>query len=108
RGLDARNAEISHLDPAIGHDEDVGGLDVPVPDAAVVRVLKCVKKLRQDADNLPDTERHLLLEALSQAPAFDVLHRDIGIGILFAILVDGDDAWMGEPARSLSLDAKPC
>ncbi len=84
----------------------VGRFDVAMPHAAIVRVLQRLKKLRQDVDHLCNAEGSLLLEALSQAATLDVLHRDIGKGSFFAVLIHGDDAWMGEAACRLCLDTE--
>ena len=83
-------AEIEHLDRAIGADDHVGRLEVAVDDAARVRRDEGVR----DGDRNPErlVEAHSLAwNERIQALAADILHHDEVVPVGRLDLVDRDD-----------------
>mmetsp|Transcript_5365 Transcript_5365/g.20383 ORF Transcript_5365/g.20383 Transcript_5365/m.20383 type:complete len:217 (-) Transcript_5365:476-1126(-) len=104
--LDAGDAEVGHLEPAIGHHDDVGGLDIAVPDAVVVRMAEGVEQLAHDARDVGVGEPDLGAQVAGQRAALDILHRDVGDVLVAAEVIDRDDAGVRQPAGRLGLVAK--
>ena len=104
--FNARNAEVGQLDAAIAHDDDVGRLDVAVPDRVVVREFQRIEQLRHDAHGVALVEVGAARQVFAQRIAFHVLHGDEGVLRVFAILVNGHDTGVVERAGRLRLAAK--
>src|SRR5581483_5949638 len=83
-----RDAEVGEHYLVLIGDEDVGGLDVAVDDAAVVGVIERTYHVADDALRLG--ERYWLAQAPFQRVALDVLHHDVRRARdgVFAELVD--------------------
>ena len=90
RGVHLREAEVEELDAAIGGDEDVGRLDVPMADALLVgggeraRDLDAVLERLAIGDGAP-------VHPLPQRLAFQQLGDDVGDLALGADVEDGQD-----------------
>jgi hypothetical protein len=103
--VEARDAEVGDLHAAVVEQDDVARLDVAVDDAALVRVLQRGEQLGHQPAGLGEREALARIEQALQVAAAHQLHDDerrIGAGVL-AVLVDGDDAGMAEPADGLGL-----
>ena len=68
-------AEVEHFDLAVGRELDVGGLEVAVDDALLVRFLERRGDLRRDLARLGDGDR-AALQALGEVLALDELQRE--------------------------------
>ena len=104
--LDARDAEVGHLELAARGEDQVRRLDVAVPDLVAVRAVECVEQLVHDAQQLGLGQQPGLREHLRQVVAFDQLHRDERGGLVFAVFVDRHDARMLQAADGLRFVAK--
>ena len=67
-------AEVEHLDLAVGRQLDVGGLQVAVDDAVLVRLLERLGDLLRDRDRFVHGDR-AAREAFREVLAGDELHR---------------------------------
>ncbi len=72
---DLRQAEVEDLDPAVVRDDDVGGLQVPVDDPALVRGLERLGDLARDRKRFLERDRPAR-DPRVQALAFDELHDE--------------------------------
>ena len=95
-------AEVEHLEAALGIAEDVGALEIAMDDAAAVRMCKRVGRFDRTANDggrvvsaRRDTSR--------EASALDVFHRDVGVAVLLADIVDGADVGMIQSGGGASL-----
>ena len=110
RRVELRDAEVGDLAFAALRDQQVGGFDVAVDDACVVRVAECVEQLREPAEYA--CGRHargraaVLRETRGEAFAAHVLHRDVGGVASVAVVVDGHDVRMDESSRCARLVEK--
>ena len=98
------DAEIGDLEgPVLGQHEYVGGLDVAVNDAALMRVVQGFGQLYADRQHL--LERHGLagLHRLAQRYAVDQLDDDVRPVADLSDVVDGHDVGMREGAGGLGL-----
>jgi hypothetical protein len=68
-GVELGDAEIGDFDAAVGEQDDVGGLDVAMDDAALVRVLQGAQQLAHDAARLGQRERAAVVEQALQVAA---------------------------------------
>mmetsp|Transcript_9381 Transcript_9381/g.29942 ORF Transcript_9381/g.29942 Transcript_9381/m.29942 type:complete len:605 (-) Transcript_9381:108-1922(-) len=66
---DLREAKVDELDVALRVEEHVLGLEVPVGDAPLVRVVQSARDLRRDEGHLPRLEAPLVLEVPEQLAA---------------------------------------
>src|SRR3972149_3071303 len=93
---------------SIGGEPDVARLDIAVDDAAVVGVLEGLASLRAYLEGLIDGEvmlRGLVDDVLDRASLHELLD-EVGLVVLLADVVDGDNVRMGaEAAHGLSLAA---
>ncbi|MEZ6197069.1 MAG: hypothetical protein R3F20_15280 [Planctomycetota bacterium] len=76
---DAGHAEVEDARAPLLVDEDVGGLQVAVDDALLVRVLDAVRELGRERDPAAEI-RPRLVRPVEQRSARDELHRDPGDG----------------------------
>ena len=104
-----RQAEVEHLDLAFRRHHHVRALEVAMHDAPRVRVRQRAGQLLPVPQDLLDRQRaagHPLAERLP----FDELHRDVGLAIGFAHVVDRADVGMvqfrGQPR--LAHEPRPC
>ena len=75
--FDARDAEVGELDAAVAHDDDVGRLDVAVPDAcACARTRSASSSCAMMLTMSRSSKRAPPRQVVAQAVALDVLHRD--------------------------------
>ena len=101
-----RQAEVEQLGlAALGH-EDVGGLDVPVHDAARVRGLEGVGDLDAEIEQRVELEGSRG-EAVAQRLAFEQLHGDEGPPVVLVDVVDRADVGVLERGGGARLALQP-
>src|SRR5579872_5344931 len=91
--------------PALG-DEDVCGLDVSVDDAFGVRSVERVSDLDSQRHHCFNLQR-LARNAVLQGKSVQKLHRNEGLAIMFADVINGADVGVAQSRNSLRLTAKP-
>lgn len=74
---DAGNAKICNLDAAVFEYHDIVRLDVPVDNAAAVRMLQCLGNLNGEMQCLPPVEHTFLLHILLERQPIDQFHDDV-------------------------------
>lgn len=91
---EARYAEVTDLHRAVGQPHDVGGLEVAVDDALLVRVAEGVGDLFRDVDDMLDGQRVLLvlLKELAQVVPVEQLHDEVEHALVLAEVVHDGDA----------------
>ena len=99
----AGQAEVSHFDDAIAPDQQVGRLDVAVHDVLLESVLQRGSDLFDDFDGALHGNDATLLNQFKQVLAFDQLHRDVQITVVFAGVVDRHDVVVTQLRRRLGL-----
>ena len=88
------DAEVGDLHLAVGTDQDVGGLDVAVHDAAGVGAAERGGNLVGDLGGLYRIDVAVGAQDVGKRSPLHVLHRhEVRVGVL-APVVDGDDVWM--------------
>ena len=70
-----RESEVEHLDAAVGADLDVGGLEIAMDDALIVRGLERFSDLPRHRDRLVDGQR-AVRQSRREFLALDQLHGD--------------------------------
>ena len=90
-GQGAGQAEVGDAQPAVVAEQEVGGLDVAVDEAAAVGVVEGPGGLEADEQGLRRREPDALVEHGAQAAAAEVLGDDVGRAVVVAPVVDGDD-----------------
>ena len=89
--LGAGDAEVHHLDVAVGQHHDVLRLDVAVDDLVLMRHGERGADLRANLGDLLGVERAVAADAALEVGAAQVLHNDvIGVAVL-APIVDAHD-----------------
>ncbi len=96
--------EVHDLDLALRRHADVGGLDVAVHDAVAVGVAEAVADLADDVElPLEWAARSRFWISLLEVDALDELHGDVGLALVLAEVVDGDDVAVAQSAGGLGL-----
>ena len=104
---DARNAEIGELDLPAVRQHHVGGLDVSMDDALLMRVVQRLQQLRDDANRFVERRALTGVENLLElAPAHE-LHHDVGEVVLLTEVVGRHDVRMGHAGRGMCLAQEP-
>ena len=105
-GLKLRESEIENFGVLAGGDENIGGLDVAMDDACLVRGVQSVGDFDGQRQQLPDRHR-LATDAFFQGLPLEEFHRDVGLAVLFADVVDGADVGMIQGRGSAGLATEP-
>jgi hypothetical protein len=90
-----RQAEVEDLDPPLGGDEQVLGLEVAVDDPLLVRCGQAVRHLDRVVDRLADRQR-ARAKAIAERFALEQLRDDEGGAVVGADVVNGQDVGMVE------------
>ena len=98
----ARESKVRKQRAAVGVDEHVGGLQVAMHDARVVRVLQAVPDLAQVAPRGKRVQRAALHD-VAQRSAADQGHRQVGDALGHLEVVDGEDVRVVELGERLRL-----
>ena len=98
----ARDAEVEHLRLTARGQHDVVRFDVPMDDAAVVRVAQRIGHLCRDGERLCGRQR-AARKRCGECLALDGLHDDEGAALGFADIVDRADVGMIERRRRACL-----
>ena len=101
--LDHRRAEVRDLDVALAANEDVGGLDVAMDDALVLRVFQRLAAFVDDLRDAPQREQVIHLAVFFQRLALDVFHHHVILVALDHRVVDLHDVRVRELAGECSL-----
>jgi hypothetical protein len=94
-GRELRQAEIEHFDAVAVCHEQVGGLDVPVDDAAPMGRVERLGNLPREVQDPGGGDRPLLDQLFDRA-ALEQLHRDEWLTAVFAEFVNRTDVGMLE------------
>ena len=103
RVLELRDAEVGHLHLVVVVQDQVGGLDVAMDDAARVRVVERCGDLAHEPDDFLGLEVRALGQHVGDRTAVDELHREERIAILLAQVEERHDARVAERPRDLGL-----
>ena len=99
--------EIEHLDLAVGHDLHVGGLQVAVHDALLVRGLERLTDLPGDVRGFIERQCATRLQHVGERVAFDELeHEEARLAALLQV-VDRGNVLMVERGQRLGFALKP-
>jgi hypothetical protein len=101
------DAEVEDFYLTAAQEEDVAGLDVPVDDPHLVRVVESVAHLDHDGERVLEGQRFPLSNEVLQVFAFEKLHDNEELPILIAHCIDGDDVGMTQPGARLRLTEEP-
>ncbi len=96
--VELREPEVDDVGVAVRSDEDVVGLEVPVKDALLVRVLDRARHVAHDLEALEEAGAVLLERA-----ALDELHGEVEPSLRGARVVDGGDVRVAELREGLAL-----
>ena len=98
--------EVDVLVVALAADEDVGGLDVAMHQAALVRGVERGGHRRDDAQHALEGQL-AAVDDLAQVGPGDEAHREVQDAAILAAAVDGDDVRVLERCREPSLRLEP-
>jgi hypothetical protein len=94
--------EVEHLDSTIRRDHHVRAFQVAMDDSAIVRMCKGLGQLHAVTDHVVDRQRPAG-DPSAERRAVDDFHRDVGVAVGFADVVDGADVRMIERGRGARL-----
>jgi hypothetical protein len=99
--VEARDSEVDPLRLAARADHQVGGLDVAMHHAGVVRVLDPVERLMDQRERLLEGQRAAPLESSVQCLALDEFHHQVEIVVFLGEGEHDGDVGMVESRQSL-------
>ena len=83
--------------------QDVGGLDVTMDQALLVRRVEGIRHRSEDPDGLIDAQRAIVLEPLCERRSVDVAHRQVELSLPLPGRMDRDDVRVLEAGEELAL-----
>jgi hypothetical protein len=95
-----REAEVEHLDDTVARQHHVGGLQVAMHDAILVRGLQRRRDLPADAQRFLGGQRPAA-EPLFERLAIDELHRDVERAVVLVETVDRGDIGVAQRREQL-------
>src|SRR5690606_26284254 len=102
-----RDAEVGELDRAVGGDEHVGGLDVPVDDPGLVHGVQPARALREERQQPVRGHGSLTAQQPRQRLARHVLQDEEAGAVPLAVVEDDGDVRVDHPARVARLGPQP-
>ena len=100
-------SEVENLDPFLGGDHHVAGLQIPVQDTRGVRARQAVSQLAGDGQCLRQRQRGARSQELAQAPSGHQLHGQEDQPVQLLDRVDVDDVRMVERGGRAGFPLKP-
>lgn len=100
-------AEVGDLDPAVVPDQHVLRLHVAVDESGPVRGAECGEDRLQDVQGRTGAQRAPLAQDVAQRAPGDVLHRQIDVRALRALVEHADHIGVVEPCDGLGLPDEP-
>ncbi len=97
------DAEVAHLDLAVGRQQDILGLDVAVNHAMRVRHVEGLAELLDDGHHGCQRQRRVSIDQTLERTTLDIFHHQITQPIIVAHVVDGHDVGMLEHAGQVRL-----
>lgn len=105
--LDLRDPEVGEQDTAVGREQDVARLHVPVQHTGGVRSAQRAQHPQPDPCGLGRFEAPLLLDLVGQRVALHQLHDDPRPVVVFQHVMDGDDGRVVDPGGGPRLGVGP-
>ena len=93
------DAEIQNLQDIVVGNNQIDRLDIPVDNPRPVRMRKSGAQLVDVFELRIERQRQPALNFLEQRLATDVFHGDIGLPLVVADVIDGDDVGVCQPGR---------
>ena len=106
-GQRAGEPEVADAQPSLLAEQEVGGLDVAVHEAARVRVLEAAGGLEPDHQRLRRREPGAGVEHGAQAAAAEVLGDEVGLALVVAPVVDREHVRVVQGRGRLRFGAEP-
>ena len=100
-------AEVDHLEVTVRGDQHVLRLDVPVHDPGRVRGRQAGQQRHHDGQRLTRRETAPLGEQVPQRPAGHVLHGQVRVRAITALIEHGDHVGVREPRHRFGLADEP-
>ncbi|HXJ74242.1 MAG TPA: hypothetical protein VNM37_15435, partial [Candidatus Dormibacteraeota bacterium] len=101
-------AEIADVRFAIGCQQDISGLEISMENAVFVRMMNGASDRDHQFGGTPQREAGVvLLQLLSQIAAFNILHGEVELPLVFAGMENLDDMVMVEHGDRVDLDPEP-
>ena len=104
--LQRRDAEVLHLHGAVPQHQDILGLDIPVDDAALMRMRQRPRDLAGKVQHLAPLKRAAPVHILPQGDTVHKLHDYVFDIIVVADVIDADDIGVREHGDRVGLGAE--
>ena len=101
------NPEVGDLHPPVLGDQDVGGLDIAMDDAASVGGRDCASHVGGDTRRLARRQRAVSAQERGQVLAIDIVHDDVGARRIHPEVMHGHHVRAAERGHGARLKFKP-